>query len=292
MKYLFIVNPISGPRKRAKQVVDYIAHQITKSDHTCNFVFTQSPGDATLKTKQAVSDGIDIVVAAGGDGTINEVATGLIHTKSILGVIPLGSGNGIARSLNIPIPLEKCVELLINPKIKILDVGKINDRFFFGVCGIGYDAEIGKKFQEFGVRGPIPYFMIGAKEYLFYQPHKFQLEFNGLKKEIRALFIACANTKQYGNGAIIAPQADPCDGVMDLCIVGKVSIVKAFYLAFKLFRGEIEKTKYYQHHTCQSVKITTALQSNIIHTDGEPIEMGKTLDIILIEKAINVCAPM
>jgi diacylglycerol kinase family enzyme len=134
--------------------------------------------------------------------------------------------------------------------------------------------------------------MIAAKEFLFYQPHKFLLEFNGVKKEVRALLIACANTKQYGNGAIIAPQANPCDGVLDLCIVRKVPVVKAVFMAYKLFKGAINKTKYYQHHTCQSVKITTELKSNVIHTDGEPIEMARSLDIILIEKAINVCAPM
>jgi diacylglycerol kinase (ATP) len=291
MNYLFILNPISGPKNRAKKVMDYIDQKMRQAQHEYDFTFTEGPGDATRIARQAIENGIDIVVAAGGDGTINEVASGLVGNQGKLGIIPLGSGNGIARSLNIPIAIDECLEFLIHPAIRRIDVGVINNRFFFGICGIGFDAEIGKKFQEFGVRGPLPYFMIGVKEYLFYQPKYFQLEFNNIKKEVRALLVAIANTKQYGNGAVIAPDANPEDGLLDLCIVYKVAAWKAAGNAYKLFRGQINQTGFYEHHRCKSVRIVSPLYTSVVHTDGEPLELGNNLEIKLMTKALNVCAP-
>jgi diacylglycerol kinase (ATP) len=262
-----------------------------QSQHQYDFAFTEGPGDATRISQKAVKSGIDIIVAAGGDGTINEVASGLVGNKGTLGIIPLGSGNGIARSLNIPIPMDECIRFLIHPTIRPIDVGVVNNHFFFGICGIGFDAEIGKKFQDFGFRGPIPYFMIGVREYLFYQPRRFQLEFDGEKKEVQALLVAIANTKQYGNGAVIAPDANPEDGLFDLCIVYKVAAWKAACNSYKLFKGQINKTDFYEYHRCKSVRIISQSISSAVHTDGEPLQLGDSLEVTLMEKALNVCTP-
>jgi len=292
MKYLFVLNPISGLRKRARDVVDYISMTMSKSGYQFEFASTSGPGDATRIARDAVRQGIEIVVAAGGDGTVNEVASGLTHSESCLGVIPLGSGNGVARSLNIPLKLNTALHFLMNPRITTIDIGKINQRYFIGVCGVGLDAKIGQKFQEFGVRGPIPYFMIGAKEYLFYQCERVLLEFNNNKFEDDVLLVAVANTKQYGNGAIIAPDADPKDGWLDVCIIPRVPIYKAIYLTIKLFKGKINTTTSYLHHKCKSIGILTKSSPSIIHTDGEPHEMESNLKIDIIEKALKVCTPL
>jgi YegS/Rv2252/BmrU family lipid kinase len=291
MKYLFILNPISGPRKRAKKVVNLINKSMSISDSQYEFAFTSGPGDATRIARQAAAQEIEMVVAAGGDGTVNEVATGLVHSQSCLGVIPMGSGNGVARSLNIPLKMSDSMQFLLNPQIVTIDMGMLNEHYFVGVCGIGYDAKIGKKFQEFGVRGPIPYFMIGAREFIFYKSDSVILRFNNSTKlQDNVLLVAVANTKQYGNGAIIAPKADPVDGLLDVCVITKVSLIKALYITFKLFKGEIDTTSAYQHHRCKSIRIETTASSNIAHTDGEPHYMESNLEIKLLEKALHVCA--
>lgn len=292
MKYLFILNPISGEKNKINKVVDKINNLIINSGHTFEIVFTTGPGNATELARKGVNDGVDVIVAAGGDGTINETAVGLVNSNCSLGVIPLGSGNGFARSLKIPLQLDQSIEFLLNPTISKIDVGKANDRYFFGVCGIGYDANVGKKFQDFGIRGPIPYFLIGIKELISYRPDKLVLSFNDQNIETSALLVAFANTRQYGNGAIIAPKADPRDGLLDLCVINNISLGKAFYAAFKLFKGTINQSIHYTHFRCKSVKIQSDSNYGFIHMDGEPFLKEKYISIDLIESALNVCAPI
>ena len=152
MKYIFILNPHAGRKKTGRTLIDLIAQQMKDSTHDYEFAYTTAAGDATRLASDAANEGFDIIVAVGGDGTVNEVASGLVRTKGVLGIIPAGSGNGVARSLKIPLIMEKNIKLLISPTISIIDVGKINDKFFIGIAGTGFDALIGSKFQEFGTR--------------------------------------------------------------------------------------------------------------------------------------------
>ena len=168
MKYLFILNPISGIQKDPFNIIDLVNNKFKGTGHEFEFAFTTHAGDALNISKKAVKNKFDVIVGAGGDGTINEVATGLIGSDSALGIIPLGSGNGVARSYHIPLNIKESIAFLANPKIVKVDVGKVNNHFFLGVCGMGYDAMIGKKFQEFGTRGPVPYFLIGVREFIIY----------------------------------------------------------------------------------------------------------------------------
>ena len=211
MKYLFILNPISGKQKDPFKIINMVESVFSQSNHQFEFAFTTHGGDAKKISENAVKEKFDIIVAAGGDGTINEVASGLIHSESALGIIPLGSGNGIARSYRIPLSIKESIEFLCNPKIVGVDVGQADSHFFLGVCGMGYDAIVGKKFQEFGRRGPLPYFLIGVKEFLQYNPEEFILQFNDQSISISPLLITVSNTEQYGNGAIISPGANPQD---------------------------------------------------------------------------------
>jgi YegS/Rv2252/BmrU family lipid kinase len=291
MKYIFILNPHAG-KKRTDKLIDLIDSHMCTSAYTYEFAFTIQAGDATRIARQAVSEGFDIIVAVGGDGTVNEVATGLIHSQGKLGIIPRGSGNGIARSLNIPISIKECVDFLLSPKVTLIDVGEINKKYFIGVAGIGYDALVGSKFQNFGVRGPIPYFFIGVNEFLKYRSQKYKIEIDGEKLKKEALVIALANTKQYGNGAIIAPEADPKDGYLDLCIVGPLSYIQATRHASLLFRGTIHKSPLYFHRKCKSVKICAEESGIDLHRDGEPDQTIQPLEVKIVEKALKVCAPL
>jgi YegS/Rv2252/BmrU family lipid kinase len=292
MKYIFIMNPHAGRRKRTEQLLDMIDSRLSESQFTYEFAYTVKAGDATQIARQAVTEGFEIIVAVGGDGTVNEVASGLINSKGILGIIPRGSGNGVARSLNIPTSTRDSLEFLLNPKMTTIDVGIINEKYFIGVAGVGYDALVGAKFQSFGVRGPIPYFFIGVNEFLKYHTQTYRIEIDEQKIEKKALVIALANTKQYGNGAIISPYSNPMDGELDVCIIEPLSYIQATQHASMLFKGSIDTSPLYYHKRCKSVKIYTKDAEMHVHRDGEPDKPMRSIEVKIVEKALRVCAPI
>jgi diacylglycerol kinase (ATP) len=291
MRYLFILNPKSGKKNKSEYIVDLVRKTFKDTDHTCEFVYTAGPGDATRLAENGVENFFDVISAVGGDGTVNEVAKGLVHTKCALGIIPLGSGNGLARSLKIPINIKRSIHCLMNPVITSIDTGRVNQYYFFGVCGIGLDAMIGKKFQEFGKRGPLPYFFIGLKEYINYKPDKYLIKNKNESFEIEPLLITIANTLQYGNGAIIAPQADPRDGKLDVCIIYKMPVLKALFYGPRLFRGTIHTIPYYKSFKTKSLQITLSEKKGVIHTDGEPFITDNVLNINILSRSLHVCTP-
>jgi diacylglycerol kinase (ATP) len=291
MKYLFILNPISGPINQPFNIINSVDRIFKSSGHYYEFALTTGPGDAKQIAKEAVRQKFDYVVAAGGDGTVNEVGTALINTDVTLGVIPLGSGNGIARSMNIPLKMDKSLLLLREPAHTHIDVGQANNYKFIGVCGFGFDANIGQKFQNYGARGPVPYFLIGIREFLSYKPEHLGIQIDHNHLSINAFVVAVANTQQYGNGAIIAPHADPGDGLFDLCIVQDISFSQAIRLSIKLFNGTIDRSREYQHYRTKKLTINFDSDNKVIHTDGEPLVCKTPLRIQLIPQALKVCAP-
>ena len=291
MKYLFILNPKSGKKYKKENIIKLIVQRFKETNHTYEFVFTTGPREATGLAREGVNSTYDIITAVGGDGTVNEVARGLVQKNCALGIVPLGSGNGLARSFNIPLKIENSIEMLANPNITSVDIGKVNNHYFFGVCGIGLDANIGKKFQEYGKRGPLPYFIIGVKEYMRYTPDIYIIKSKMLNIEIKPLLITVANTSQYGNGAKIAPQADYQDGTLDICILYKMPIIKALYYFIKLFNGTIHTIPYYESFKAKSLQIILSKEQGIIHTDGEPYMTDNPLNIKILEKALNICTP-
>jgi len=290
MKYLFILNPISGGRNDPFNIIETIDKFFKNSDHIYEFVFTTYAGEAKILSQNAVQEGFDVVVAAGGDGTINEVASGILGSNIALGIIPLGSGNGLARSFGIPLNLNDSIEFLRNPQMEMVDVGKVNDHYFFGVCGLGFDAIIGKKFQEFGTRGPLPYFFIGIREYIRYNPETIILQFNDQELVVSPLLITISNTPQYGNGAIISPGADPQDGIFEICIIDMLSIFKAVSSTRKLFNGTINKIAEYTQLSTKNLKIVAENDKGVIHTDGEPHHRPQITNIKLLNNTLKVCA--
>jgi len=167
-KATIIINPISGGRSNKEPLVKRISRMLTERDIECNVQYTGQRGEATELAQEAANAGNNMVVAIGGDGTINEVASGLVNTDIVLGIIPLGSGNGLARSLDIPMNPGKAATLLFEGREYVMDVGKLNERYFFLVAGVGFDAAVGKSFDEHHTRGPIPYFYLSTKQYLEY----------------------------------------------------------------------------------------------------------------------------
>ena len=188
-----IVNPISGGRKNKNELQKYVSDYFSKNDNQVTLKTTTRRGEAKEFAHHAVQDSDDLVVVVGGDGTLNEVASGLVGSEVAMGIIPMGSGNGLARTLRIPQNIEKACKLISEGDRVKIDMGKANGRFFVLVAGVGFDAVVGKCFDEHHKRGPISYFYIGAKEFFLYKPETVKISFDDQLFEVYPFLIAAAN---------------------------------------------------------------------------------------------------
>lgn len=216
-KIVFIMNPISGTASKAS-IPNLIDSILDKDRFEYEIRTTERAGHASEIASEAKEAHVDIVVAVGGDGTVNEVAKAIVHSDTALGILPCGSGNGLARHLMLPMNLKKSIEIINQCEIHDLDYGVINGYPFFCTCGMGFDAFVSMKFAESGKRGPISYAENILREGLKYQPETYTLEDETGTKQYKAFLISCANASQYGNNAYIAPQASMSDGLMDVVI--------------------------------------------------------------------------
>ncbi len=290
MKYLFIINPKSGIRHPLQQIKEYIKRVFDREpEHSYEIAYTQYTGHAKILAEQATEQNIDMVVAAGGDGTVNEVCSALIFKETSFGLIPMGSGNGFARSLNIPLNYKKAIDRLIEGTIQNIDAGKIGDQYFFGIAGFSFDAQIGAKFATFSHRGPLPYFYIGLREFFKYQYEEFELSFDDQKMVINPLILTIANTSQYGNGAIIAPQADYKDGMLDICIIDRLNFFSGILKLNYLFKGKIQLFSAYKSYRTKKLQIKRESDSGYLHLDGEVHKSNQDLEVKIVPLALKVC---
>lgn len=291
MKYIFIINPKSGGKDTSSRLVNHIKETFSDlKGHYFKIVFTEYAGHAREIAAECSKTGVDIVVAGGGDGTMNEVCSALVNSPNTsFGLIPIGSGNGFARSLRIPLNSKMAILKLVDPDKCSIDVGIINDQYFFGTAGLGFDAEIGAKFQEFGTRGPLPYFYIALREFFKYKYEEFTITMDNDKIRVSPLLLTIANTNQYGNGAVIAPMADYSDGLLDVCIIEKLKFSEGIRKLNTLFNNKIETLSTYSSYKTTKLKIERSQESGIYHIDGEPKQGGKQLDIELLKRALKVC---
>ena len=210
-KAVFIINLISGTSDKAA-IPGLIDQYLDKTQFEYEIAVTQYAGHASEIAAKAKDDGVDVVVAIGGDGTVNEVARAIVHSSTALGIIPCGSGNGLARHLLLPLNVRKAIEVINRCEIRQLDYGIINEYPFFCTCGMGFDAFVSMKFAEAGKRGPITYVENVLREGLKYEPETYTIEDDNGTLQYKAFLISCANASQYGNNAYIAPQASMSDG--------------------------------------------------------------------------------
>jgi diacylglycerol kinase (ATP) len=289
-KVKFIHNPKSGIMRRPKLIRRVIDHTLSGAPFQYDFVETEYKGHAHELAKQAVAEGYDAVVSIGGDGTANEVGSALLYTGTALGIIPVGSGNGLARGLSIPVAVRRAARLLLEGTTRVIDAGTIQDRCFFIVTGMGFDALVGKLFDDRSLRGPLPYFYIGVREFLFFRPEIFTLEFNGHTVIRSALLVTVANTKQWGLGVIVSPQAQPDDGLLDVCIIRNITLLRALIHFPKLFTGKIDKVREYERYQTTSLRISRQ-KPGPFHVDGEPVDAEKQLQIGIKPQALKVIVP-
>lgn len=285
-KILFIINPISGTVSKAG-IPEAIEKYLDKDKFSYDIVKTEYAGHATELSRKAAQDGYDIVVAIGGDGTVNEVARGIVHTNTALAIIPCGSGNGLARHLFIPLNVKKSIEIINECEIHDLDYCVINDHDFFCTCGMGFDAFISFKFAEAGKRGPITYVQQILEKGLKYKPETYEVEADEGKMKYKAFLITCANASQYGNNAYIAPQASMNDGLMDVVIMEPFDILEAPQIAIDMFGKTLDKSSRIKTFRTRHLKIHRSSEGPI-HYDGEPVMTGADIDVRVEPKGIKI----
>ncbi|WP_321480624.1 diacylglycerol kinase family protein [uncultured Bacteroides sp.] len=288
-KVIFIFNPVSGTQD--KELVLHSLNDVLDKEKYCFEVLkTERAGHAVEIAAQAAADGVDIVVAVGGDGTVNEIARSLIHTNSALGIIPSGSGNGLARHLQIPMDMHKALDIINAGLVDVIDYGKINDIPFFCTCGMGFDAFVSLKFANAGKRGLLTYLEKTLQESLTYRPETYELETEDGMQKHKAFLIACGNASQYGNNAYITPQAMLTDGLMDVTILEPFTVLDVPSLAYQLFNKTIDQNSRIKTFRCEKLWIRRN-KPGVIHFDGDPMMMEENLSVEIIKKGLKVIVP-
>lgn len=283
---IFITNPISGTNDK-HCIPDLIERTLDKSQFDYSVIFTEYAGHAAKLAREAVASNIDIAVAVGGDGTVNEVAKSLVHTNTALGIIPCGSGNGLARHLMIPLDPEKAIYILNRCEIHDLDYGIINGLPFFCTCGMGFDAFVSMKFAMSGKRGPTTYIENVLKEGLKYKPETYEVRDETGTMNYKAFLIACANASQYGNNAFIAPQASMSDGLMDVIIMEPFSVIEAPQISLQLFNKTLDKNSKIKTFRSKKIHIQRSAPG-VIHYDGDPMMTSADIDVEMQSKGIKI----
>lgn len=285
---LFIVNPNSGVGR--KKLFEYqLERKLDLHKFDYKVEYTQYPRHATELSADGYENGYRVIVAVGGDGTLNEVARPLIGKEVTVGVIPSGSGNGLARHLNIPVETDKAIRIINLMHTRRIDTVEINNQIFLSIAGVGFDALVAEKFARQSQRGFFGYAKVAIREYLRYRPSTFKLTINGKKIKRKALFISFANSDQFGYNTSIAPNANIEDGMIDVCIARKPTLWETILYAPFLLLKRIHQTPYVEIIRTKDLDIRQ--KKKIINLDGEPVKLGKRLHIHVIPKSLSVIVP-
>ena len=280
------MNPISGTVKKAG-IPKMIKESLDQQLFEYSILETEYAGHAVELAKHEKEKGTDIVVAVGGDGTVNEVARSLVQSDTALGILPCGSGNGLARHLMLPMDLRKSIEVINQCQIHKLDYGIINNIPFFCTCGMGFDAFISMKFAEAGKRGKLTYIENVLKEGLTYKPETYQIEDESGTTIHKAFLISCANASQYGNNAYIAPGATMQDGELDVIVMEPFNALDAPQVAADLFMKTLTNNSKIKTFRTKRLHITRQ-EPGAIHYDGDPIMTGKDIDVHIEPQGIRI----
>ena len=289
-RILFIVNPISGHRDK-RRFGEEAAAVLGGGDIVYDVVFTERAGHATELALAAVKEGYDIVAAVGGDGTLNEVARGLLHSDTAMAVIPSGSGNGLARCLHLPRKTSDALRLLREGRVERIDTGTVNGELFLSVAGIGLDAQTADDFARDPRRGFIPYAYYATNNYFHLKPETVRITFDGRKTlTCSPMLVTFANSNQYGYNAVIAPHASLQDGLLDTCILNRppLPLIPAF--VGMLMHGLVDRSRYLTE--IQSAHITVERPAaGVVNIDGEPVMMEAVLEVKVVPQSLRVVVP-
>lgn len=288
-KVCLIINPASGTDSK-KNIPEDVASAIDQKKQDLIIRVTGYPEHATEIARQAAKKKYKYVIAAGGDGTVNEVARELVNTDTILGILPLGSGNGLARDLGIPIDIEKALEIIINAHTRKIDYGVANGHIFFCTCGFGFDAFVSGRFAEDKKRGPLGYVRNVLESVVDFRAEEYEITYDEGSLTEKAFILTCANASQYGNEAYIAPNASMDDGMMNVSILKPLNALEIPQTTIQLFTKNIEKNSKMISLLTQKLHIKRA-SPGLMHMDGEPVLTDSKIEVRVIPKGLNVFTP-
>jgi len=284
-KALFIINPISGGKKK-EGVPDLIEKHLDAKVLTPVIVFSDSVSHARQIAGDAVNK-FEMVVAVGGDGTVNEVASAILGTSTRLGIIPFGSGNGLSRFLQIPMDTVKAIQTLSTGHVELIDSATLNGRPFFNMAGMGFDAHIAEVFSHNKKRGFITYIKTSFEEINKYKPEIYQIEIDGKLFEREAFMLSFANSSQYGNNAHISPRASVQDGLLDVCIIKQFPLWRFPEMGIRMMNKTADKTKFVEIIRGKHIHVKRA-GPGPVHLDGEPHTEGAEITIQVVPASLNV----
>jgi len=282
----FIINPTSGTGK-SKSIPALIHSYFPTTGHTYRIRFTEYAGHAKMIVNEEIANGTRIIVAVGGDGTVNEVASCLLHSQAALGIVPTGSGNGLARHLNIPMNASKALQVIAEGQVTTIDSGEVNGQPFFCTAGVGFDATVAERFSKIKGRGFSNYIKACLNEYKSYRPTTFK---DGDNKNYQGFLLTVCNANQYGNNAFICPGAQLNDGKMELVQVSPLPFSQLPLFLFQLLSKTLHKNRYYQQHTFSSLTLKRQTPGPL-HIDGDPAPHVTELVFRSIPQSLNILVP-
>lgn len=288
----FIVNPVAGHGNTMLNR-SYLAPFFNKNEYHIKVKQTAYKNHAKSLTIESINENPDIIVACGGDGTINEVASCLVNTKILLGIIPIGSGNGLASSLNIPRNIYEAIKLIKTQKINMIDVGKLNNNYFFSNCGIGFDAQVIKTFENNTKRRLSGYLEAIVKAIKNFNPlNNVQIEINEQTFNLNPFLIFSSNSNEMGYHFSLTPNASLKDGLLDVLIIPHINIFKIIFLGVLMLFNRPEYLKEATFFQTRKLKISQPHESSFqTQVDGEYIHINNSsLTISLIQKSLLVIA--
>jgi YegS/Rv2252/BmrU family lipid kinase len=285
-KLLLIINPISGTLSK-EGLGDRIKESLTQSGFDVECRYTDGPGDATKIAKYAADNDYYGVIACGGDGTVNETAKGLCGSKTALGIIPAGSGNGLARHISIPVDPLASLDIIKSRCIKDCDYGTVNDIPFFCTFGVGFDAAVSHRFANQAQRGQFSYLKSVVEVFVNYKPQHYHVNIDGKDMDLDAFILTCCNASQYGNNAYISPEASITDGILDMVVIKKSSQLRTFFLGFDLMAGVINNNTLTTSEPFSRLIIDRENEGPA-HIDGEVVYFGKHIEVECKPRGLRV----
>jgi YegS/Rv2252/BmrU family lipid kinase len=284
----FIINPVSGTTKK-KNIPGLIEEFFADTEIETGIRYTEYAGHAKEIAAELAQSGTTEIIAVGGDGTINEIVNGMAGTEALMGIIPSGSGNGLARHCKIPMKARKAMEIISNAHVQKVDLMRINGEYSANVSGVGFDAHVAHKFQYSGKRGLASYAKITMSEFVKYKAAEYELSIDGKEMKRKAFFVSLANSSQFGNNAFIAPEASITDGLIDVCILHPFPKISSAIIMERVMAKTINNSKFME--IIQAKKIQIKNTSGIYHLDGDPRENGEHLEIEIMPGILKLIVP-
>ncbi len=290
MKCLFLVNARSGARRRL-DIHDLVRQGCRDWQPAATIIASERKEDLDAIMESAEQEGVDVICAVGGDGTVHEVAKRLIGRHAALAILPTGSGNGFARHLGVPLNPLKAIDSICSGRIETIDAGEVNGLRFLGTFGVGFDALVAHRFAQQHARGLRTYVTEAATAYFSYVPETYRLTTGGNVTEVSAFALAVANSNQYGNEAKIAPRASLQDGLLDVVAISAPSMFTAPSLLARLFGGSFDRAMGVTSLQVDDILIERS-QEGAAHLDGEPITLPSVMRVRVLPRALKVVVPI